>query len=231
VAISIPEIPLEPHLELGWRQPDNRIAQAAELARDSDVVLVLAGRITGESMDADGLTVPGTQEAFIAAVAAANPRTVVVTLGAGPVVMPWLPDAPAVIHAWFPGEQFGPALADVLTGRAEPGGRLPITIPTDEAPTPIHDPGQYPGVDGVATYSEELLVGYRWYQQRGIKPAFPFGHGLGYTSFEFDDLRTEVTMTGIGLTFTVRNVGPRRGKAVPQVDFTFPSDAGEPPSS
>jgi beta-glucosidase len=230
VAISIPEIPLQPHLELGWRQPDERIAQAAELARDSDVALVLSGRITGESMDADGLTLPGTQEALIAGVAAANPRTLVVTLGAGPVVMPWLKDVSAVIHAWFPGEHFAPALADVLIGRAESGGRLPITFPTIEAATPIQDVGQYPGVNGVATYSEELLVGYRWYQDRGIKPAFPFGHGLDYTSFEFDDLRTEVTMAGIGLTFTVRNVGSRRGKTVPQVYVTFPTHAGEPPA-
>jgi beta-glucosidase len=229
VAISIPGTPAQPRLELGWRQPDDRIAQAAALAAECDVALVLAGRLTGESMDADGLTLPGTQEAFIAAVAAANPRTVVVTLGAGPVVMPWLPDVSAVIHTWFPGEQFAPALADVLIGRAEPGGRLPITFPTHESVTPVQDPGQYPGVKGVATYSEELLVGYRWYQDLSIKPAFPFGHGLGYTSFEFDDLRTEVTMAGIGLTFGVRNVGPRPGKAVPQVYVTFPPDAGEPP--
>ena len=180
VAISIPGTPVEPHLELGWRQPDDRIAQTAALVADCDVALVLAGRLTGESMDADGLTLPGAQGALISAVAAANPRTIVVTMGAGPVVMPWLPEVPALLHAWFPGEQFGPALAEVLTGRAEPGGRLPITFPTDEAATPIQEPQQYPGVNGVATYSEDLLVGYRWYQDRGIEPAFPLGHGLGY---------------------------------------------------
>jgi beta-glucosidase len=120
VAISIPGTHVEPHLELGWRQPDDRIAQTAALVADCDVALVLAGRLTGESMDADALTLPGTQGALISAVAAANPRTIVVTMGAGPVVMPWLPDIPAIIHAWFPGEQFAPALADVLVGRAEP---------------------------------------------------------------------------------------------------------------
>lgn len=230
VAISIPGTPVVPHLELGWRQPDDRIAQTAALVADCDVALVLAGRLTGESMDADNLTLPGTQGGLISAVATANPRTIVVTMGAGPVVMPWLPDVPAIIHAWFPGEQFGPALADVLTGRAEPGGRLPITFPTDEVATPIQETQQYPGVNGVATYSEELLVGYRWYQDRGIEPAFPFGHGLGYTSFEFADLRIDVTGAAIGVTFTVQNLGSRRGKAVPQVYFTYPPDADEPPA-
>jgi beta-glucosidase len=182
-------------------------------------------------MDADRLTLPGTQEPLITAVAAANPRTVVVTLGAGPVIMPWLVDVPALIHAWFrfPGEQFAPALADVLTGRAEPGGRLPITFPTDESATPIHEPEQYPGVNGVATHSEEQLVGYRWYHQRRIEPAFPFGDGLGYTSFEFDELHAEVTEAGIGLTFLVGNIGLRCGKAVPQIYVSYPFDAGEPP--
>jgi beta-glucosidase len=230
VAISIPGTPVQPHLELGWRQPDDRIAQAAALARESDVALVLAGRLTGEAMDADSLTLPGTQDALVSAVTAANPRTIVVTLGAGPVVMPWLDDVPAVIHAWFPGEQFASALAEVLVGRTEPGGRLPITFPIDESTTPIREPHQYPGVNGIATYSEELLVGYRWYQQQGVAPAFPFGHGLGYTSFEFADLRAEMTETHIGVTFSVRNVGSRRGKAVPQLYVTFPSEAGEPPT-
>ncbi len=229
VAISIPGTPVQPHLELGWRQPDDRLAQAAALAGTCDVALVLAGRLTGEAMDADSLSLPGTQDALISAVVAANPRTIVVTLGAGPVVMPWLNDVPALLHAWFPGEQFAPALAEVLVGRAEPGGRLPITFPTDESSTPIREPHQYPGVDGVVTYSEELLVGYRWYQQRRIAPAFPFGHGLGYTSFELADLRTELTEALIGVTFSVRNVGSRRGKAVPQLYVTFPPEAVEPP--
>jgi beta-glucosidase len=229
VAISIPGTPVQPHLELGWRQPDDRLTQAAALARTCDVALVLAGRLTGEAMDADSLTLPSTQDALISAVAVANPRIIVATLGAGPVVMPWLNDVPALLHAWFPGEQFAPALAEVLVGRAEPGGRLPTTFPTDESATPIQELHQYPGIDGVATYSEELLVGYRWYQRRGVEPAFPFGHGLGYTSFEFADLRAEVTEALIGLTFKIRNVGSRGGKAVPQLYVTFPPEAGEPP--
>jgi len=229
VAIAIPGTPIQPHFQLGWQQPDDRIAQAAAVAAECDVALILVGRITGESMDADHVTLPGTQASLIAAVAAVNAQTIVVTLGAGPVIMPWLADVPA-IHAWFPGEQFAPALADVLTGRAEPGGRLPITFPTDESATPIQEPSQYPGVNGVATYSEDLLVGHRWSQARGIEPAHPFGHGLGYTLFDFDHLRAELTEAAIGVTFTVRNIGSRRGKAVPQIYVSYPSDAGEPPA-
>jgi beta-glucosidase len=94
------------------------------------------------------------------------------------------------------------------------------------------DPGisPVPGVDGVATYSEKLLVGYRWYQQRGVEPAFPFGHGLDYTSFKFADLRADVTEMLIRVTFSIRNVGSRRGKAVPQLYVTFPPETGEPPA-
>jgi beta-glucosidase len=118
----------------------------------------------------------------------------------------------------------------VLSGREEPGGRLPITFPTDESATPIREPHQYPGVAGVATYSEELLVGYRWYRERGVQPAFPLGHGLGYTSFELADLRADVMEALIGVSFSVRNIGSRRGKAVPQLYVTFPTAAGEPPA-
>ena len=143
--------------------------------------------------------------------------------------MPWLDDVPANPRC-SPGEQVAPALAEVLVGRVEPGGRLPITFSTDESATPIQESHQYPGVDGVATYSEELLVGYRWYQQQGVEPAFPFGHGLGYTSFEFADLRAEVTEALISATFKIRNVGSRHGKAVPQLYVTFPPAADEPPA-
>jgi beta-glucosidase len=146
--------------------------------------------------------------------------------------MPWLQDVPAVIHAWLPGEQFATALADVLSGREEPGGRLPITFPTDQSATPIREPHQYPGVDGVASYSEELLVGYRWYRERGVQPAFPFGHGLGYASFQLADLRADVMEALIGVSFSVRNIGSRRGKAFRSCTSLFrPRLASRPPSS
>ena len=223
-------MPVGPHVRLGVAGPDDRLDRAAALAAGCDVAVVLAGRVSGEAMDVDSLMLPGDQGAVVAAVAAANPRTVLVTLGAGPVVLPRLDGLAAVLHAWFPGEQFAQALAGVLTGESEPGGRLPITFPADEHRTPIVGPSQYPGVDGVATYSEELLVGYRWYDARGITPAFPFGHGLGYTTFEIGRLDVADTGDAIRLTVELTNTGARTGKAVAQIYVGHPAAAGEPPA-
>ena len=172
VAISVPGLPVAPHLRLGVAGPGEELAKAVDLAADCDVAVVLAGRLSGEAMDVESLRLPGRQQEVITAVAAANPRTVLVTLSANPVIMPDA-DVAAVLHAWFPGEQFAAALADVLTGAVEPGGRLPISFPADEARTPMETASQYPGVDGVATYSEELLVGYRWYDARGDRAGVP----------------------------------------------------------
>jgi beta-glucosidase len=228
VAIGGPGAPMVPHLRLGIAGPDDRLAEATALAANCDVAVVLTGRLSGEAMDVESLALPGIQGAVVSAVAAANPRTVLVTLGAGPVVLPSPAAAAALLHAWFPGEQFGPALADVLTGRQEPGGRLPITFPVDEQSTPIQDPAQYPGVDGVITYSEGLLVGYRWYDERGVDPAFPFGHGMGYTTFEIEELVVETDRDECRLQCALRNTGSRAGKAVPQIYVRFPPSAAEP---
>ena len=139
-------------------------------------------------------------------------------------------DPAAWLHAWFPGEQFAEGLADVLTGAAEPGGRLPITFPADEQQTPMETAAQYPGVDGVASYSEELLVGYRWYDERGVEPAYPFGFGLGYTTFELSGIEVEEVGEGFRVSFEVRNTGARRGKAVPQIYVGYEESVGEPPA-
>jgi beta-glucosidase len=227
VAITIPGMSA-PHVRLGIAGQDDRLAEAAALAAECDVAVVLAGRLSGEAMDVESLALPGIQEAVVSTVSAANPRTVLVTLGAGPVVLPKQIRPAALLHAWFPGEQFAPALADVLTGRQEPGGRLPITFPVDEQSTPITEPAQYPGVDGVTSYSEGLHVGYRWYDERGVDPAFPFGHGLGYTTFEIDGLEVETVANGYRVRFALRNTGSRAGKAVPQIYVRYPPGAGEP---
>ncbi|HAP75314.1 MAG TPA: glycosyl hydrolase, partial [Acidimicrobiaceae bacterium] len=128
------------------------------------------------------LALPGLQDELIRRVAAVNPNTVVVINAGSPVSMPWLHEVAAVLQVWFPGEEMGEAIADVLTGVAEPGGRLPITFPKalDDTPAFAHYPG-----DGVRTrYAEGLLIGHRWYQAQGIEPLFSFGHGLGYTEWE-----------------------------------------------
>ncbi len=203
-----------PHLGLGSPVPGDELARAVALAADSDVAVVLAGRLSGEAMDVESLQLPGRQPEIIAAVAAANPRTVLVTLSANPVVLPEAEPA-AWLHAWFPGEQFAEGLADVLTGAVEPGGRLPITFPADEQQTPMETAAQYPGVDGVATYSEELLVGYRWYDEREVEPAYPFGFGLGYTTFELSEL--DVAEVGDGFPGQLRGAehrgAARQGRA------------------
>jgi len=214
-------------------------ARLAAAAADEVVVVATDGSSEGSDRSDLGLrpqvcvsvgcsAIPGNQEAMIAAATAANPRTVVVLDVGGPVRMPWLPDAGAVLVPWYGGLQHGNALADVLYGDAEPGGRLPQTFPRSERQASF-EPGSYPGVDGEETYDEGLLVGYRGYDARGDRPLFPFGFGLGYTSFAFRDLAVERDGAGADVTFTVRNTGRRTGAAVPQVYVSFPDSAGEPP--
>jgi beta-glucosidase len=217
------------------------VLDATAAATLADVVVVVATDTSSEGADRTDLglkpgvcvtlfcsALPSTQEEMIAAATAANPNTVVVLDIGAPVRMPWLDDAGAVLVPWFGGLQHGNALADVLYGDAEPGGRLPQTFPVDEQQLAF-DPAAYPGVDQVETYSEGLLVGYRWYDAMGERPLFPFGFGLGYTDFSFRGLAVRRTPDGARVSFTVTNTGDRAGAAVPQVYVTFPRSAGEPP--
>ena len=214
-------------------------ARAAAVAADEVVVVATDGSTEGSDRSDLGLrpqvcvsvgcsATPSNQEAMIAAAAAANPRTVVVLDVGGPVRMPWLSDAGAVLVPWYGGLQHGNALADVLYGDAEPGGRLPQTFPRSEQQARF-DPAAYPGVDGQETYDEGLLVGYRGYDARGVRPLFPFGFGLGYTTFAFRDLTVRRAGAGADVSLTVRNTGRRPGAAVPQVYVSFPDSTGEPP--
>ena len=145
----------------------------------------------GEGMDRTTLALPGDQDALIDAVAAVNPRTIVVLNTGGPVLMPWLHHVEAVLQAWYPGQQYGAALAAVLFGDGDPGGRLPVTFPASDAqgPAPTTRPERYPGVNGEQRYDEGIFVGYRWYDQFRQQPLFPFGYGLSYADFRFGDLR------------------------------------------
>ncbi|MCG6499572.1 glycoside hydrolase family 3 C-terminal domain-containing protein [Kitasatospora sp. A2-31] len=204
---------------------------AAAVAAAADVAVVVVGDEEREGEDRPSLDLAPADDALIRAVARANPRTVVVLDTGGPVVMPWLDSVPAVLEAWYPGEQSGTALADVLFGDADPGGRLPVTFPVSAAATPIRGADQYPGTDGAYHYTERLEVGYRWYDRAGVAPLFPFGHGLSYTSFDYSGL----TVTGpdaaglVQVGFDVANRGSRTGTEVPQLYVGFPSAAGEPP--
>jgi beta-glucosidase len=202
---------------------------AAVLAADADIAIVFATQWMSEGIDAPDLSLPQGQDAVIAAVAAANPRTIVVLETGGPVLMPWLDDVSAILEAWYPGSSGGEAIADVLFGDANPSGHLPITFPASLAqlPRPRLDDTSDPNRD-VGSQSHALQgfdvnyniegadVGYRWFARTGAKPLFPFGYGLSYTRFAYSDLQ----LTGgdtLRVSFAVTNEGERAGKDVPQV--------------
>ncbi|MGC4043541.1 MAG: glycoside hydrolase family 3 C-terminal domain-containing protein [Armatimonas sp.] len=213
---GMPAPPGNLEVRLSWVTPERRaerIAQAVALARGKKTAIVFAYDEGTEGKDRADLSLPGDQDALIAAVAAVNPRTVVVLSTGSCVTMPWLPKAAAVLETWYPGQEGADATAAMLTGEAEPGGRLPITFPRQLADSPTADPARYPGIAGKATYSEGIFVGYRHYDKKNIAPLFPFGHGLGYTRFQLSSLNVSHGQ----LRFVVTNVGPRAGIAVPQV--------------
>jgi len=219
-------------LHLGWQPPDpTLVANAVAAASAADVAVVFANDVTGEGMDRSNLVLPPDQDELIAAVAAANPRTIVVLHTAGPVLMPWLSQVAAVLEAWYPGQQSGDAIAAVLFGDVDPSGRLPMTFPASEAQGPATQPADYPGVNNVVTYTEEIFVGYRYFDQFAQAPLFPFGHGLSYTSFSLDHLRVTRRRGGTyRVAVRVTNTGTRTGTAVPELYVGFPSAAGEPPN-
>jgi beta-glucosidase len=216
-------------IELAWTPPAGTpnvgIEQAVAAAKKSDVAVVFASNKDTEGIDRSSLGLPGYQDSLISAVAAANPHTVVVLDTGGPVTMPWLDDVAGVLEAWYPGEEDGNAAAAVLYGDVDPSGRLPITFPKSLADTPANTPAQYPGVNGVATYSEGLEVGYRHYDAGGIAPLFPFGYGLSYTTFNLSGLSVHGPHAAVDVT----NTGNRTGTQVVQVYVTDPASVGEPP--
>jgi beta-glucosidase len=219
------------NLQLGWQPPDTLIQEAATLAAGCDAAVVFASVAVGEGMDRASLALPGDQDRLIAAVAAANPRTVVVLNTGGPVLMPWLDQVAAVVQAWLPGQQFGEAVAAVLFGDADPGGRLPVTFPASPDQGPITGPERYPGVDGDARYDEGVLVGYRWFDQHGQEPLFPFGHGLSYGEYAYGQPRVTLDeATGaVTVSLQVTNVGARPGAEVVQLYLAAPAAAQQPP--
>lgn len=203
-------------------------ARAAALAKSADMVVVYAVKPEMEGMDHADLSLPFGQDAMIAAVAAANPRTVVVLQTGNPVAMPWLGQVGAVLEAWFSGQRGGEAMAAILTGRSAPSGRLPVTFPASvqQLPIPVltgYDPArQKPLGIGVEyqpfniDYVEGSDVGYRWFDQKNEKPLFPFGYGLTYTSFAYSGLQ-QVAGAPLQVKLMLRNTGKRAGIEVAQL--------------
>lgn len=247
-----------------WVPPDwqaRSIATAVQAARGARKVVVFAydegteGSDRGGNDQAVGLRLPGYQDDLIAAVAAANPHTIVVLNTGDPVVMPWVADVAAVLETWYPGQRGGPATARLLLGEVSPGGKLPVTFPVDPAHIPSFaadcDPGAisanppsdgncplYPGaflpgfVTGLHSYktvdfvANGIFQGYRWYDRFAIEPLFPFGHGLSYTQFQYGDLDIDdAGRGGLDVSFVVRNVGRVAGAEVPQVYIGAPRES------
>ncbi|MFB9903151.1 glycoside hydrolase family 3 C-terminal domain-containing protein [Allokutzneria oryzae] len=198
----------------------DEFADAVELARTSDVAVVVVGTTDeseSEGSDRASLALPGRQDDLVRAVCAANPKTVVVVNSGAPVLLPWRAEAPAILLSWLPGQEAGAGLADVLLGAAEPGGRLPTTWPADDVSADSVTP-----VRGRLDYTEGLDIGHRAWLRAGKEPAYWFGHGLGYTTWEYSEVLVE---SGNRVRVRLRNTGERAGREVVQVYLARPDSS------
>jgi beta-glucosidase len=211
------------------------VADAIALAKSSDVAIVMVGDDETEGRD-HVLTLSGNQDELIEAVAGANPHTILVLKTGSAIFMPWLEKVPAILEAWYPGEEDGNAVAAVLFGDVNPSGKLPITFPKALADLPANTPEQYPGVEGSARYSEGISVGYRHFDAQKIEPLFPFGYGLSYTTFAYKNLivtpQNFSTNSDSGqsaiVDVDVTNTGKKFGEAVVQLYLGMPSSDAIP---
>jgi beta-glucosidase len=227
--------PSSPLTELKRLAPDASItfvdgtnaAAAAAAAKDADVAIVFGTQWSSESIDVP-MKLDGNQDALIEAVTAANPRTVVVLETNAGVAMPWAQRAAAIVEAWYPGRAGGRAIANVLTGKANPSGHLPVTFYASEAqlPRPVR-PGANSEMDEFPLpYTEGAAVGYKWVDRNNLQPLFPFGHGLSYTRFDFSPVTATASPDGsVVVEFIIRNVGQRAGMGVSQV-YVAPANGG-----
>jgi len=224
---------LQLNLEAPHGTDDQEIAAAAALAAECDVAVVVVGttaEVESEGFDRPSLALPGRQDELVRRVASASPRTVVVVNSGAPVLLPWADEVAAVLLTWFGGQEFGHALADVLLGDAEPGGRLPTTWPASEDGLPSTRPD-----GGVLSYTEGLFIGYRGYDRDGREPLFPFGHGRGYTTWSYESMTVDCAVpelpvaAGVAVCVEVRNTGIRPGREVVQVYASRSDSAVERP--
>ena len=214
------------------RSADRLIADAADAARRADVVIFVGGlnKATGqdcEDSDRESLALPYNQDAVIEALVAANPRTVVVNVSGNAVAMPWADKVPAILQAWFLGSESGNSLADVIFGHVNPSGKLPMTFPVRLDDVGAHAVGEYPGTKRADSdivdirYNEGVLVGYRWFDTKKIRPLFAFGHGLSYTTFGYGKLSADASKIGpdgaLTLSVDVTNTGSRAGAETVQL--------------
>jgi beta-glucosidase len=222
---------------LGWATPTELapdISAAVAAAQSAQTAVVVVSDDTeSEATDRPGLNLPSAQDELISAVAAANPHTVVVIDAGAPVAMPWLSSVASVVDAWYPGQSSGTSLADVLFGKVDPSGHLPVTFPTGLSQVPAASAEQFPGVNGQVLYSEGPDVGYRYYDATGETPLFPFGFGLSYTKFAFSRLHVQSSdlngVSDVRVSATIRNTGGVAGADVAQLYVGDPTAAGEPP--
>ncbi|ARO14496.1 beta-glucosidase [Ketogulonicigenium robustum] len=226
------------HVGVGPVLAEDALRAAADVAANADIAILCLGR--SEEWDTEGwdlpdMTLPGGQDALVAAVAGRAKKTIVVLQTGGPVEMPWRDSVDAIVQAWYPGQEAGFAITDVLTGTAYPSGRLPQSFPVTLRDTPTagaNDPAIYPGVDGHVRYGEGLLIGYRYHEAHALAPAFPFGFGLGYTQFRIGTPLHDICPDGTGtVQVQVENTGARAGAEVVQL-YIAPLDApvSRPPS-
>jgi beta-glucosidase len=214
---------------MGYREKagDDLAERATAAAKQADVVIYVGGLNHSAFYDTEGsdrkdMKLPYAQDELLRRIVEANPRTIVVLLGGGPVEMgSWLARVPAVLQAWYPGMEGGNALAGVLFGDVNPSGKLSCTFPKRLEDSPAHSLGAYPGKDGTVRYEEGLLVGYRWFDTKNVEPLFPFGFGLSYTNFEYSDLKINPARDArdgvVTAEFYLKNVGTRDGAEVAQL--------------
>jgi beta-glucosidase len=229
--------------------PGTDHSSAAALARTADVAIVFVYQWESEAMDLPSLSLPESQDELIAAVAAANPHTMVVLETGGPVIMPWADQVQGIIAAWYAGTQGAEAVANVIFGDVNPSAKLPITFPRSEADLPHRSVIQPPRESAVGesdawkkiaeglpafqvTYDEGLKVGYKWYDAEKKQALFPFGYGLSYSTYSYSNLRVapgETPSGSVRLNFTVTNTSSRAGSEIAEVYAALPAATAEPP--
>jgi beta-glucosidase len=218
-----------------WTATGNPAAhdQAIAVARAANLAVVFVGRFEAEGGDLADINLPADQNQLVSDVAAANPNTVVVVTSGSAVTMPWAGAVRGIIEAWYPGQEYGNALASLLFGDVNPAGKLPVTFPASLADVPAHTTAQWPGQNNTVQYSEGIDVGYRWYDRHNITPLFPFGFGLSYTTFAYANLAVGApdAAGNVAVSFDVTNTGARAGSEVAQVYVGQPAGTGEPPKN